>query len=143
MKKVPIVVGGVLLTGLILSGCGASEQELGDGYYYLPHYEAVDVGYSGGATIYQSNQRYVFNTVLVQGGVVEVQKDNHFIIAARNTKWEPRTGESVAGAAAKELLQYYIIVKTTGTVYGPLDKEAYARKREAIGVPEGLELQGK
>lgn len=86
MKKAIIMVGGVLLTGISLFGWGTSEQLLGEEYFYLPQYEAVDVGYPGGTTIYKSDHQNVFTTVLVQGGVVEVQKDNHFILAARNRK---------------------------------------------------------
>ena len=133
----------LLLAGLFLFGLGPSEMELGEGYYYLPEYEAIDVGYSGGATVYQSYARNYFDNVLVEGGIVQVQKDTRFILVAQKTPGTPRTAHSGAGAAATAGLGFYIIVKSSATVYGPLDKDAYARKRKALGVPEGLELAEK
>ena len=54
MKKWLVVVCVALLSGLLLSRWGVDNQELGEGYYYLPSYEAVDVGYPGGSVVYKS-----------------------------------------------------------------------------------------
>jgi hypothetical protein len=32
-------------------------EDLGDGYYYLPPYEALDIGFPEGAVIYKSSQK--------------------------------------------------------------------------------------
>ena len=64
----------LFLLCLMMGACSfCSEEELGNGYYYLPDYEALDIGYCKGSTIYKSIQKNCFQTVLIQGGILEVK----------------------------------------------------------------------
>ena len=56
-------------------------QELGDNYYFLHDYEAVDIGFPDGAVIYKATQKNVFNNIKIHGNVVGANSNNDFIIA--------------------------------------------------------------
>ena len=138
MKKRLLLLGFALCVGFVFFVWGGSEQELGDGYYYLPAYEAVDMGYPGGPIVYQSTERHSFSRVLIDGDLQDVNKNGQFILAVR----QPPTPLPTAPAAssAKPGWQYFIVAKASGTVYGPYTGQEYARKREELGVPRQLQL---
>ena len=49
MKKLIIaIIVTVLLCGILFFIFRTDEQDLGDNYFYLPKYEAIDIGYPEG-----------------------------------------------------------------------------------------------
>ena len=84
MKKWFVVVCVALLAGLLFFLWGADEQELGEGYYYLPSYEAVDVKCPGGSVVYKSAQKYLFSLIRIDGDLKGVNANRRFILAVRH-----------------------------------------------------------
>ena len=111
-----------------------SNEELGNGYYYLPDYEAIDIGYCKGSTIYKSIQKDYFQTVLIQGGILEVMKDRDFILVGQN-KQQFDLKQKTA------VYYYWIINKNTSEVFGPLAFDDYLTKKKELGVSEKLKLK--
>ncbi len=108
------------------------DQSLGKEYYYLPAYEAKDIGYPGGAIIYKSLQKYSFNDIKVEGEVVQVKKDDKYITALR---------KPIADSSNLSIAEYYIINKEIDKVYGPYDKIKYIEVSKEIGVSDKLRLE--
>ena len=92
----------------MLSSCKWSDSNLGDNYYYLDKYEAIDIGFPDGAIIYKSQQENVFYNVIVHGNVVNVGFNDQFIIVKQIPINHPMD------------TCYFIILKNTDQVYGPL-----------------------
>ncbi|NCA85794.1 MAG: DUF3997 domain-containing protein [Clostridia bacterium] len=134
MKKLTFTIIIISLAIITLVFWGNDEQDLGDNYYYLPDYEAIDIGFPNGAIIYKATQKNVFNDVKVHGSVVDVNSDSDFIIASQ------KIGSSYVG---KDSLLYYIIVKKTDLISGPYNKEEYLQKREELSIPQKLTLKDK
>jgi len=137
MKKNLILIFIISVLQFFNAGCN-DEQDLGDNYYYLPLYEAIDVGYPNGSIIYKSPQIYLIRDVKVPGDVISVDKDKKYIIAVKE-EHEPYNQRDIK-KTYKRNLQYYIIVKETDSVYGPYNKKEYFLKRKEIRVPENLVL---
>ena len=140
MKKAIIIITILLLFCSLLLIFGSDEQNLGDNYYYLPEYEAVDVGYPEGATIYKSSQKYAYEEIKVCGDIVCVKKNKRYIIVAERV-------DSTADIVCKHLsnadsvsLHYFIIAKSSGIVFGPYRKLEYLQKREELGISKKLEF---
>ena len=127
----------VLLICLIMNSCLPwSEEELGNGYYYLPDYKAIDIGYSGGSMIYQSFKKNCFKNegILIKGGVLKVNKDNVFILVGQNKEQFDLNYKT-------EVYFYWIINKHSSDVYGPLVFEDYLERKAELGVPDNLKLK--
>ncbi len=107
---------------------------LGNDYYYLPLYEAIDIGFPGGSVIYKSYQKNVFTDIKIRGEVTAVNYDDNFIIATQQKK------ENAENYSDKTV-NYFIIVKITDDVYGPLSKTEYIQKRKYLGVLKELKFQ--
>ena len=113
-----------------------SEQELGDNYYYLPIYEALDVGFPDGAIIYTGTERYLFDDVLIPSHVVAVNHNDEFILAIRIPKDSIETDRYLISETNPR--QYYIIDKKYDKVYGPLGKDKYLNLRYKLVIPDEL-----
>jgi hypothetical protein len=122
VKKSPLYI---LLLLIFTFSCSESDRELGDGYYYLPKYEAIDVGYPE-AIVYKSSQEYVFNDVKIRGDVKEIKANSKFIIAKRDPliSRDRNTG----------VLEYYIILKSNDSLIGPLTSEKFKQTTKSLGV---------
>lgn len=68
----------VILILFIMIGC--HKGDLGGDYYYLPDYEAVDIGYSYGSIIYKSTQQNTYNKVLIYADVIDCKYSSDYII---------------------------------------------------------------
>ncbi len=120
---------------MVLGACLPwSEGELGKGYYYLPNYEAKDVGYDGGSTVYKSTQKNYFQIVLIQGGILEVNKNMDFILIGQNK-------QQLDLKQKTKVYYYWIIDKNNSKVYGPYILNEYLEKKNELGVPEKLKLK--
>lgn len=113
------------MISLIVYSC--DDESLGNGYYYLPEYEAIDLGFPYGAVVYKSSKKYIFNDIKIKGNVIEVNSNEDFIIAKRNT---------VDTISLTETLDYYIIDKEKDTVYGPYNEFYYNEKRNILNLSE-------
>jgi len=135
-----IAIFVILLSGVLFFIWGVDEQNLGDNYYYLPKYEAVDIGYPGGAIIYKSAQKNIFSDIKIHGNVISVDNNKDFIIAIQNADSSniEKTNSSIA---EKNSLNYFIIVKKSNLIYGPFNKEEYLQKRDELRVPKELKLK--
>ena len=115
----------ILISLITFFSC--SDRELGNGYYFLPKYEAIDVGYpEGEAIIYKSNKEYIFSNIRIRGDIIEVHADSKFIIAKRDPliSWETNTG----------VFEYFIILKKNDSLIGPLNIEKFGLKAKKMGI---------
>jgi hypothetical protein len=137
-----------IISILILTCCaiiifmfwGSDKQDLGGNYYYLPKYEAIDVGYPGGAIIYKSPKKYLYKDIKIYGNVISVNSNKNFIIAIQETD-SSNANEINSIIVKKRYLKYYIIAKETDSVYGPYGKEEYLQKRMELNIPQKLILK--
>ena len=143
MKKlITAIVIILLLVVLCLIWRRGNEQDLGDNYFYLPRYEAVDIGYPDGAIIYKSAERNVFSDVKIRGNVISVEKNRDFIVAIQQD--DSVNIKSVQSKVLDSIyLHYFIIAKQTDMVYGPFSKIEYLKKREELNIPHSLTLKDK
>jgi len=117
-----------------------NEQNLGDNYYYLPEYEAIDVRYPYGAIIYKSTQRCEIDEVKIHRNVISVNKNKQFIIAIQQDD-SVNVKSRQSNVLDSNHLHYFIIVKQTDMVYGPFNKFEYFKKREELMIPKSLKLK--
>lgn len=113
-------------------------QDLGDSYYYLPLYEAIDVGFPDGAIIYKGPQKYHYSEVKIKHEVISVKYDKEHILAIQRIG--AGTDESHS-SIAQDHLRYYIIEKKTDIVYGPYTYQEYLQRRDTVGVSNTLKLR--
>ena len=130
IKKIIAII--ILITVVLFFFWGESKQDLGDSYYYLPKYEAIDVGYPGGAIIYKSQQKYLFSDIKISGNIIDVNSNDNFVLAVQ--KLDNLNIET-------DSLQYFIIVKKTDLMYGPFNSELYLQTRINLEIPKKLNLE--
>ena len=140
MKKWPVILCAVLLCGLLLSLWG-NDYELGDGYYFLPAYEAYDIG--GTPIVYKSTQREVFSNIKIEGDLRGVKANRQFILVVRQPPTSPVERVWSPAPFNRKGLQYFILVKTSDAVYGPYDSSKYIQQRTRLGVPLNLQVEAK
>ncbi|MFH6963022.1 hypothetical protein ACHRVK_11540 [Flavobacterium plurextorum] len=92
----------------IIFSC-ADNTNLGNDYYYLPEYEAMDIGYPNGAIIYKSFNKNVFKDVKISANVKKAKSNINYIIALQIPKNSSKRN-------------YFIIDKRYDKIYGPLEK---------------------
>ena len=136
MKKWIIVICVLITIGIVffITKTEKDTETLGDNYYYLSPYEAIDVGFPEGAIIYKSSQKNLFSDIKIQGEVISINYDKDFIVAVQKKK-------SSAELVKDKMLYYFIIEKKLDNVIGPLSKQEYLKKREELGVPRELKLK--
>lgn len=141
MKKWIIAIVIILLIVVLYLTWGrGNEQDLGDNYYYLPKYEAVDIGYPDGAIIYKSAERNVFSDVKIHRNVISVVKNKDFIIAIQQDD-SVNIKSTQTNVLNSNYLHYFIITKQTDMVYGPFSKNEYLKKRDELKIPHSLKLK--
>lgn len=135
MKKWIISICILLTLGIVIYKVVSikDREYLGDNYYYLPSYEAIDIGYQEGSIIYKSKTKNVFNNIKVPGEVLYVNYDENFIIAVQNSNVNIKE-------AKDKRLNYFIIVKKSDIVLGPMNRQNYLMKRVEFGVPNELQI---
>ncbi len=128
MKKLIITIFvTIFISSTLYLILDSDEQNLGDNYFYLPEYEAIDFGFPNGSVIYKSEQKYIFTNVKIQGDILLVNSDENFIVAIQKIKNINK--------------QYFIIEKKTDLIHGPHNKKDYLQKRAELGIPEGLKFK--
>ena len=134
MRKWIIGICILLLFGILFLITRGGEQTLGENYYYLPEYEAYDVGYTEGGIIYKSSEKNLFSNIIIHGNVIRMNDNKDFILAIQLKEDGTKTNK-------KQLLHYFIIEKKSDLIFGPYKKEEYTQKREELGVPRELQLK--
>ena len=137
MKKNIILIFILSILQFLYAGCN-NEQDLGNNYYYLPMYEAIDVGYPGGAIIYKSDTKYYYDDIKIKGNVIGINHNSDFIIVVQKPINVNKINKKII-----DTFNYYVISKQTDKVYGPYNKKEYMQKRIKLGVPENLKLEVK
>ena len=132
MKKCIITIIIISIAIILFMIWGNDEQDLGDNYYFLPEYEAIDIGFPDGSIDYKATQKNVFNDIKIHGNVVSAKSNANFIIATQ------KINSSYVG---EDSLLYYIIVKKMDLTYGPYKKGEYLQKREELSIPQKLSLR--
>ena len=74
MKKIV-----VLLTLITLFSCNDG-SDLGNKYYFLPDYEALDIGYSYGSLVYKSDNKNHFNNILIYSEIERINHNDEYIL---------------------------------------------------------------
>lgn len=127
----------VLFISFLLCSCERifhGEEVLGNGYYYLPKYEAIDVGFPKGSVIYQSNNRKIYSNVLIESGIIEAKSDRRHILVGQNREKKDSKDDTVVSFL-------WIIDKKTNIIYGPLSLDDYLLKKKELGVSNNLQLK--
>ncbi|WP_289056288.1 hypothetical protein, partial [uncultured Carboxylicivirga sp.] len=127
MKK---TVFQIFLLSLISISC--NDRDLGDGYFYLPKYESIDIGYPNcEAILYKSTAEYVFSNVRIRGDVIEVKSNSKYIIVKRDPliEYDKNTG----------IIEYYVLLKDNDSLIGPLNKILFEKKIDNLNIK--LKLQ--
>ena len=75
-----------LVVVIIFNSC--DEKKLGDNYFYLPDYEAQDIGFPYGSIIYQSQKQNSFSNILVYAEIVKVKQIDDFILVKQKPNIE-------------------------------------------------------
>lgn len=129
-----------ILALILLTGCpGLSERaankDLGKGYFY---HETANL-----PTITNMNSNKG-----IPGLVISYAKDSTYIIALEKEleisieeKNElVKEGKYYRSAVKKGIEKYWIIDKTTDSIFGPMSKSEFIRSREVLGIPNTLKL---
>lgn len=154
IKYIFTFFGLVIISVIVYLIILGDNQDLGDDYYYLPDYEAEDIGYPGGAIVYKARKKYLFNDIKISGNVTDVNSNRNFVIAIQNpipssimqdivptSMQEPdnvEENDSLLGS-----IWFYIIHKETDEVFGPYSKKEYLQKRKELKIPENLKLENE
>ena len=94
----------LFVASLIICSC-TDNSDLGDSYYYLDSFEAIDVGFPNGAIIYKSKKKHQFDSIVISKEVVYAIHSNRFIFAKQLSNEQKRD------------TNYYIIDKLNDKIY--------------------------
>jgi hypothetical protein len=72
-----------LLCIFLITLFGCSEGSLGDGYFYLPEYDAMDTGYPYGSVVYKSTQKNIFQQLIIRADVISCTVKGHYILVVQ------------------------------------------------------------
>ncbi len=126
---------------LTLNGCIPleSEHNLGDGYYLFGDGANTSIvkQVEGKTGIYDG---------AILGEIVDYSFNNKFIVVYRNASQQAKVYNNLQDSlwevqAGKDSLQFWIINKLDGAVYGPMQKEEYLHKREYLKIPKAVKLK--
>lgn len=127
MKNLIIIV----FAGLLLS-CSDSSKELGSGYWLR-----IEGSKSNEILTHSSNLKGI------PPSIIRYNYDNSFIIAEQ----KPVDNDDVMGyqdikyGEGRQSLYYWIIIKDSTKVIGPMNKFDYKITKNKYGVPNSLELK--
>ncbi len=108
-----------LFAVLLLSSC-VDNADLGDSYYYLDPFEAMDVGYPDGAIIYKSTKKLVYDSIIISKEVVQVSHNDQFILAKQLADLN------------KLDTNYFIIDKERDKIYGPIALDSCKKLKQFL-----------
>ncbi|SEL95854.1 DUF3997 domain-containing protein [Parapedobacter koreensis] len=115
----------------LLVGCSDATKELGSGYFLSIEGESANAIFNRGPDvdgIPPSVLRYGYNS--------------KFIIAEqRPSRFNDVMYDAIDYSDGREAMYYWVILKESKTVFGPLNKDEFQQLREKYKVPTDLELK--
>lgn len=133
----------LLLICYFFTSC-KDKTELGNGYYFLPDYEAFDVGIPEGAILYKSTSKYSIHDVLIKNKVIDVDFNHNHIIAVQRkceNLYDKNGNVEKMNYWCDKYLSYYIIEKKGDKLHGPFNSSEFNEYRKKLKVSEELELE--
>jgi len=112
MKKGLIILGVIFLISWLGYKHWDSDMDLGDGYYYMPEYEAKDIGFPDGAIVYKSFDKSVIEDIKIPATVIEAKNRGNYIIAI-----QIQQNDTVK--------KYFVIDKKSGKVFKDLSRKEF------------------
>ena len=114
MKKGFIILGITILIFWLGYKYWDSDMDLGDGYYFLPEYEALDIGFPDGAIVYKSNNKnsYSIEDIKIPATVIEAKNRGDYIIAIQIPQNDT-------------VKKYFVIDKKDGKIFKDLNKKEF------------------
>ncbi|AZI56116.1 hypothetical protein EIB75_13025 [Epilithonimonas vandammei] len=112
MKKGFIILGISILIFWLGYKYWDSDMDLGDGYYFLPEYEALDIGFPNGAIVYKSFDKNVFEDIIIPATVVEAKNRGDYIIAIQIPQNDT-------------VKRYFVIDKKGSKIFKDLNKKEF------------------
>ena len=112
MKKGFIILGISILIFWLGYKYWDSDMDLGDGYYFLPEYEALDIGFPNGAIVYKSFDKNVFEDIIIPATVVEAKNRGDYIIAIQIPQNDT-------------VKRYFVIDKKGSKIFEDLNKKEF------------------
>lgn len=86
--------------------------DLGDNYYYLPDYEALDIGSSYKPLIYKSFSKNVIEKIIISPIVVKAKNRGNYILVIQTNKKDT-------------IKKYFIINKKNDSIFECLDRKDF------------------
>lgn len=116
MKKSLVILGISIVVCLFLYKYWDTDSDLGDGYYFLPEYEAKDIGSPDGAIVYKSNNKnsYAIEDIKIPATVIEAKSTGNYIVAIQTPKNDT-------------IRKYFIINKKTDEIFENLNKKEFLK----------------
>lgn len=112
MKKGFIILGITILIFWLGYKYWDSDMDLGDGYYFLPEYEAKDIGFPDGAIVYKSFNKNVIEDIKIPATVIEAKNRGDYIIAIQIPQNDT-------------VKRYFVIDKKGGKTFKDLNKKEF------------------
>ncbi|HCA08440.1 hypothetical protein [Chryseobacterium sp.] len=131
---------------LFLYSCNDGSN-LGGDYYYLPIYEAEDIGYPYGTIVYKSKEKNHFDEVLIYSDIEKINYNNQFVIVLQkpnkelmlkrikddlnngNRQFDIKDSIPRIEKKYRKLFlngkNYYIINKQNNKFFGPLNQKEF------------------
>jgi hypothetical protein len=83
---------------------------------------------------------------IILGKIVDCVFDRDYILVYRNASQRAKVYFNLEDSLwnkqkGKDTLQFWIIRKADGTVYGPMTKEEYVQKTEKLKIPNDIKLK--
>lgn len=113
MKKV-IIMFILLISAIFVVNKYWDESYLGDDYYFMSIYEAIDVGSPFGAIVYKSKRKnsYSIEDIKIPENVLRAESRGNYIIAIQKSK--------------NEIVErYFIVDKKNDNVFKNLSKKEF------------------
>lgn len=113
MKKI-LILGVFIFVGIFIYKYWDSDIDLGNHYYYLPDYEALDVGSPYEPLVYKSYSKHVIENIIISPVVIKAKNRGNYILAI-----QIRKNDTVR--------RYFIIDKKTDKVYRNMNREEFLK----------------
>lgn len=116
MKKAIIILILLIFAIAVVYKYWDTDSDLGDDYYFVPEYEAIDVGSPLGAVVYKSEVKnsYSIEDIKIPEKVLQAESRGNYIIAIQELKTD----------TAKK---YFIIDKKSDKIFKDLNKKDFEK----------------
>lgn len=114
MKKAIIILVLLILAVAVIYKYWDTDSDLGDNYYFIPEYEATDVGSPYGAVVYKSEVKnsYSVEDIKISEKVIQAEARGNYIIAIQELKNDT-------------VKKYFVIDKRSDKIFNNLNKKEF------------------